>query len=330
MKIFEYLHDKLLIIICQLCGIMVVSLYLLALDNQIVTIVIIIFIWITGLVMYLMLDYQKRNRYFTTIKERLQQLEKPYIIHEFIEETWRYEDKLYKEIMHQANKSALEAIAQLEEEQNEYKSFIEAWIHEVKLPMTSIYLVSAELENKHARKIESYLADLENQVDQALFYARSDHVYQDYLIKEVSLEKVISDLLKKNIYLLIQNQMSINMNCDDNVYTDSKWLHFIINQIIFNAVKYKKVGEGSLSFSSIDSKENTKLIIKDTGIGIRDNELPRVFDKGFTGTNGRNTGKSTGFGLYLSKKLCLKLGLAIQIDSKENEYTELTILFPKK
>lgn len=328
MSVFGYLHDKLVVILLQIISMILLALFLLMMKNSVVTVVIILLFWSIMLVAYLTANYWKRKRFFEKINKQMESLDKPYLISEFIENTWYYEDRLYKEIMERMSKSALEGIADLEMKQDEYKSFIEGWIHEVKLPMTNIYLASAKLEPKQAQKIIYYLTDLENQVEQALFYARGEHVYKDYFIQETVLLDVIRDLLKKNKYILIQNQMQIEINCEAEVLTDKKWLGFILNQLIFNAVKYKKGDTGKIIFTSVQTPERTELRIEDRGIGIKESELPRVFEKGFTGSNGRSVGKSTGFGLYLCKKLCQKLGLAIQIAAKENEYTQVTITFP--
>lgn len=329
MSLFHYLHDKIITILFQVLGMLVLSFYLLAMGNTMLTVGTILFVWIAFGGGMLGLNYYHRNKHFYAIFNQMEQLEKPYLIHEFIEKTWHYEDHIYKHILRKSNKSALEAIARLEEEQDEYKSFIEAWIHEVKLPITSMYLMSDELPPDQTRKLRTYLSDLDNQVDQALFYARSEHVYQDYLIREVSLNEVIRELVKKNKYLLIQNQMTVSIECEDTVLTDSKWIGFIINQLIINAVKYKKEGAGLIQFTTASAKDYTRIMIKDDGVGIKDDELSRIFNKGFTGTNGRNISKSTGFGLYLCKRLCGKLGLSIQIYSRQDEYTEIIITFPK-
>ena len=114
------------------------------------------------------------------------------------------------------------------------------------------------------------------------------------------------------------------------VNTDNKWLVFILSQIIQNSIKYSKEGEKNIEIFGNENKESVTLHVKDNGIGIKNSELTKVFDKGFTGTNGRITGKkSTGIGLYLSKKLCNRLGLSINISSRENVGTEIIITFPK-
>ena len=114
-----------------------------------------------------------------------------------------------------------------------------------------------------------------------------------------------------------------------SVNSDKKWLEFIINQVINNSIKYKKENESIIKIESSENKDKVTLEIYDNGIGIPEKDLKRVFDKSFTGTNGRDKVKSTGMGLYIVKKLCDKLGHNISIESKENEYTKVILEFGK-
>ncbi len=187
-------------------------------------------------------------------------------------------------------------------------------------------------KNEVTRSIDEELNKVENYIEQALFYARSNMVEKDYYIKENSLKDIVNESIKKNKTILIQNKMIINIHdLEKTVHTDSKWIVFILNQIIQNSVKYKKQDNNSeIEIYSKQGKENVVLYIKDNGIGIKSGEVTRVFEKGFTGTNGRlQNKKSTGIGLYLCKKLCDKLGIAIELNSAQNEGTEIRLVFPK-
>ena len=136
----------------------------------------------------------------------------------------------------------------------------------------------------------------------------------------------------KNKTNLLNNKVTVDLNDNINkeVYTDSKWAVFILNQIIQNSIKYAKEEDKRIEIFSEEKKEKVILYIKDNGIGIKKGEITRVFDKGFTGENGRLIGKkSTGIGLYLCKKLCDKLGLGIELNSEQNVGTEARIVFPK-
>ncbi len=187
-------------------------------------------------------------------------------------------------------------------------------------------------KNEVTKSIDEELNKVEDYIEQALFYARSNTVEKDYYIKKSNLKDIVNETIKKNKSTLIQNKMLINIHdLNETVHTDSKWTQFILNQIIQNSVKYKKQDNNSeIEIYSKQSKENVVLYIKDNGIGIKKGEITRVFEKGFTGTNGRlQNKKSTGIGLYLCKKLCDKLGIAIELNSVQNEGTEVRLVFPK-
>ena len=214
----------------------------------------------------------------------------------------------------------------------EYKEYIELWIHEVKIPIAASKMVIENNKNATTKSIDEELDKVENYIEQALFYARSNTVEKDYYIKRVSLKEIVNESIKKNKNSLIQGKIFINIHdLNLEVNTDNKWIVFILNQIIQNSIKYRKKEEGStIEIYAKSGKENAILYIKDNGIGIKNGEITRVFEKGFTGTNGRlSNKKSTGIGLYLCKKLCNKLGIAIELNSVQNEGTEVRLVFPK-
>lgn len=185
-------------------------------------------------------------------------------------------------------------------------------------------------KNEVTKSINEELDKVENYIEQALFYARSNTVEKDYYIKKVILKEIVNESIKKNKNILIHEKISVNIHdLEQEVYTDNKWIEFILNQIIQNSIKYRK-NDSYLEMYAEEKKENVVLYIKDNGIGIKKGEITRVFEKGFTGTNGRLIGKkSTGIGLYLCKKLCNKLGIEIELNSIQNEGTEIRLVFPK-
>ncbi len=160
-----------------------------------------------------------------------------------------------------------------------------------------------------------------------LFYACSEQVHKDYMIRETDLGKIVCEVLEKNRLLLIQQKIRVEVRCEDTVYTDGKWIAFIINQILLNSVKYS--GQGGVFNIHTESGENGVILtVEDNGTGIRPEELPRIFEKGFTGSNGREHEHATGMGLYLCRKLCDKLGIAIHAESEYGEGTRVVLEFP--
>ena len=188
-----------------------------------------------------------------------------------------------------------------------------------------------EVARECYNRLKNILDKIENYTEQALFYARSNTVEKDYIIRKIELKDIVNASILKNKTQLIQNKISINTKeLDRIVYTDSKWCIFIISQLLQNAIKYSKSENKQIEIYSEEKRENTVLHIKDNGIGINKKELTRVFEKGFTGENGRITGKkSTGIGLYLCQKLCKKLCIGIEIKSEKKLGTEVQLFFPK-
>lgn len=329
MKVIEYLKDKILLLILQAL-LMIGSFMFLKIcglkQNQLF---IIYLLWCVILAVYLLWDMFRRKRFFEQIFQTLKELDKPYLISEVLPPSHRLEDCLYSEILRLSNKSVVDTVHHLEKEQAEYKEFIENWIHEVKAPITAMNLICDNVKTEETRKLKTQLSLLENDVEKALFYARSDKVYQDYLIREVSLAPVIYEVIEKNQMYLRMNQMQIEVQVEDTkVYCDDKWLGFILNQLVLNAVKYKRESGCRIVFSVSGEMDRTVLVVEDNGMGIKDGELSRVFQKGFTGSNGRKNSQSTGIGLYLCQKLCRKLGMGIGIESKEGAYTRVSLVFP--
>lgn len=184
--------------------------------------------------------------------------------------------------------------------------------------------------NTITQSIEEEINEIENYIEQALYYARSEIANKDYYIKKCNLKDIVNESIKKNKKTLINKKIKIEtIDLEKIIYTDTKWTQFILNQIIQNSVKYKKEINSEIVCKAEEKKEKVILKIIDNGIGIKQSELSKVFDKGFTGTNGRIEKKSTGIGLYLCKKLCTNLGMGIEIDSKENEWTQIKLIFPK-
>ncbi len=186
-------------------------------------------------------------------------------------------------------------------------------------------------KNEVTTSIYEELQKIENYIEQVLYYARSNTVEKDYYIKKCDLKEIVNEVIRKNKTVLIGEKISINIHdLKISVNTDSKWTVFILNQIIQNSIKYRKTeGQAEIEIYGVQGKENVILYIKDNGMGIKKGETTRVFEKGFTGTNGRRLNKkSTGIGLYLCKKLCNKLGLGIELKSAENEGTEVKLVFP--
>ena len=215
-------------------------------------------------------------------------------------------------------KSMLEQVGEVERERLEYKEYIEQWIHEIKTPITAMKLLC---ENHRMDWTKELLLELEKTnrfTEQALYYARSEHTEKDYSVREMVLSQVVHGAIADNKYLLLQSGMRLEVEeMQDTVYSDEKWVRFILNQLIANAVKYR-TEQPVLRISTHKRQDQVVLVVEDNGIGIAASDLPRIFEKGFTGQNGRMVQQSTGIGLYLCKRLCEKLGIGITAESSEH------------
>ena len=331
MKFIDFIKEKVLTILLLTFALITIEIFLMAyaVDNFIK-----IYIPVVIIVLYflsIVVEYSKKKKFYENLYKTLDSLEEKYLIAEIIENPNFLEGKILKDIVLQIDKSMLENVNKYKYLQEDYKEYIELWIHEIKIPIAASKMVVANNKNEVTKSIDEELDKLENYVEQALFYARSNNVEKDYYIRKCSLKNIVNESIKKNKNNLIQEKISIDIyNLEQEVNTDSKWIVFILNQIIQNSIKYKKQNaDAKIEIYSEKKKENVILYIKDSGIGIKKGEITRVFEKGFTGTNGRIVGKkSTGIGLYLCKKLCDKLGISIELNSVENEGTEIRLVFP--
>ena len=252
-----------------------------------------------------------------------------YLLPEVVEDADFLEGKYLIQFLKEMENSMAERVKAYKKDHEEYKDYIEMWIHEVKLPIATGKMIAENHRSEAMDSMEEELQKIEDYTEQALYYARSYNVEKDYLIKEVPLQTVVAEVLKKNKKVLIAEKIKIQMEgLETTVFTDSKWMVFVLNQIVSNSIKYR--GEDpAISFSAAKRKEQVVFTIRDNGIGISAGEMGRVFEKGFTGSNGRGKQKSTGIGLYLCQKLCSRLGHTIHLFSKEGEGTEVSIIFPR-
>lgn len=284
-----------------------------------------------GLVVNISLECFQKKKYYETVLETMKELDQKYLISEMLQTPTFVEAQILQEILIETGKSMLENVNQYKYLQEDYKEYIELWIHEIKTPIAASKLVVENNKTEATKSIAEELEKIENYTEQALFYARSNTVEKDYCIKKVNLKEMVNASIVKNKNLFISEKVNIKLeNLEQEVYTDSKWTIFILNQILQNSVKYMKKDEKQITISAKEKKNQVVLEIQDNGIGIPKGEITRVFEKGFTGTNGRmSEKKATGLGLYLCKKLCHKLGLKIELNSELDKGTLVRLVFPK-
>ena len=330
MKIKDYLKDKLLYVILLIAGILSIEILLIPIINYVY---IKIYVAIVPLILFFIpffIEYYKKKEYYSEIKARVNELEEKYLVTELLPKADFMEAKLNKDLVLDIGKSMLENVNKYKYLQEDYKEYIELWIHEIKIPIATSKMIVENNKSEVTKSIDEELDKIENYIEQALYYARSNTVEKDYIIKKNILKDIVNSTILKNKTILIQNNIKIETeDLEEEVYTDSKWCIFILSQIIQNSIKYSKEQNKEIKLYAENKKENIILYIKDNGIGIDKAEIGRVFEKGFTGTNGRQEKKSTGIGLYLCKKLCDKLCIGLEIASEKNIGTEVKLVFPK-
>lgn len=280
---------------------------------------------------YLLIGYVYRKSYYRKLQELIDLDREDWPV--AAPEPQNSQQRLYLELFAKLHRHHERDLRKLNEEKIDHQEFIMSWIHEVKLPIAASRLLmensTEETADSLADKLEDELDKIENYVEQALYYSRIDSFSKDYFITEEPLEAIIKTCAKKFAKTFINKQIRFHMeDIRQTIHTDRKWLGFILDQIVANALKYTDEG-GNITFTVEEDRKEKRLNIVDTGIGIQPEDLHRVFEKGFTGSTGRSHPKSTGMGLYLAKQLAHKLGHHLSIRSEAGRYTSVTIHFPK-
>ncbi len=228
-------------------------------------------------------------------------------------------EQLYQQILKQINIMNQTLISNQNKHYQDQIDYYTLWIHQIKMPISALRLL---IQTSNNNDMMLQLLRIEQYVDMVLYYLKSDHISSDLSIKQLNLSLIINDIIKKNATFFIQKKIQLQLEPTDlEILSDEKWISFVIEQILSNALKYTKQG-----YIHIYVKDEV-LYIEDSGIGIKEEDLPRVFEKGYTGYNGRLDKKASGIGLYLCKKIVDELGLSISIESEIGKGTTVMIDF---
>nr|WP_195515023.1 sensor histidine kinase [Paraclostridium bifermentans] len=330
MSIITFIKERMLFLMVNLIMFLLIGILMKVVEVPINIIFILFLIWFGPLITYMFLEFIKYNRYLKNLTHTIDGLDKKYLLSEVINEPRFQEERIINEVLKECNKSMHENVKYYKDEQIEYREYIETWVHEIKTPIASAKLILENDDSNLSSRINYEMKRVEGFIEQVLYYARSSDVSKDYIIKKFSLRNVVMKAVKNNSRDFINRNIKLNIKeVEGTIFSDAKWVEFIINQIIINAVKFSIPNKGEVSIFSKINENNIILTIEDNGVGISEKDIDRVFEKGFTGENGRKFGKSTGIGLYLCKKLCDKLGIGISLISKEGLGTKVNIVFPQ-
>ncbi len=253
---------------------------------------------------------------------------------DYLPESRSYPEKLYRELVGAAEEEARDVISEYDAKKRDIDDYYTMWTHQIKTPIAVLRLLLQDEKQplEELFKIEQY-------AEMALHYARLDSLSSDFLFKTQNIEAIVKQAVKKYSILFIGSGLQFSLeNFSAQAVTDEKWLAFVVEQLLSNAIKYTPDGQiriyglddGKTEIQEHDAhKEAAYLVIEDSGIGIREEDLPRIFERGFTGYNGRFDGKSTGIGLYLCKQILDRLSHTIQVESRVGKGTKVILGFAR-
>ncbi len=303
---------------CILCVLILASIFFLyRVPGE--TILYAVFLCLLFIILFMIWDFirfSKKHQALTVIRQQ----PAPDMA-QFPEATTQIEED-YQSIIAELNESRAQLLAQYDNSRTEMNDYYTMWAHQIKTPISAMNLLLKAEDTAANTALLAELFKIEQYVDMVLSYIRLDSDATDYIIKPCSLVKIVRECIHKYARIFVMKKIRLVFDEEDFfVLTDEKWLSFVIEQIISNALKYTHEGQITMTID----RTRPALKISDTGIGIRAEDLPRVFDKGFTGYNGRSGQKSTGLGLYLCKRILNKLSHTISIESEPDKGTTVTI-----
>ncbi|MEG1003312.1 sensor histidine kinase [Clostridium sp.] len=319
--ILNYLKDNLKVIVFSIIFsiIYLIVFYLYNLPLEPILYGIILFLVVC--IIYALIDilkYKKKHHTLSMIKKTgISSIDNLPATNSLIEED-------YKGLVNMIFQEKAKAIDKGERDKKDILDYYTLWAHQIKTPIAAMNILLQSEESENNMVLMNELFKIEQYVEMVLSYLRMESISSDLVLKNYSLDSIVKQAVRKYARLFIGKNIKLDFKAlNTTVLTDEKWLVFIVEQIISNAIKYTCEG-GTISIY-MDKRKSKTLIIEDSGIGIKAEDLPRVFEKGFTGFNGRDDKKSTGIGLYLCKNILKKLSHQIQIESEVSKYTRIKI-----
>jgi len=324
----EFILDRLGRMILHIAFFFVVAAFLLETGTQSGIVILLLIVCLLIFLLEQLIDFWRAKRRLNELQAIMGGLDQRYLFTECVPKSHNlYERKLFG-LLRLSGKSMIEAVSDAQTAGREYREYIEQWVHEIKTPITAAKLICRNTDSDTRRKLSKELAQIDAHVERALFYARTENPEKDFIISKTELSTICEEAIQVHRTLLIENSIRVETeNLNEIVYTDGKWVAFMLGQLLQNAARYR--GENPvITLSGKRLGRQVQLAVRDNGIGILAHELPRVFDRGFTGRNGRSRGGSTGMGLYLCKRLADALEIGLQIQSTIGTGTCVTLTFP--
>lgn len=330
MTVTEFLSDRLQQLLFQAVFAIFAAIFLSATGTGTGIIILLLAFYLFALICAQTFDFLKYRAHLMELESIMDNLDEKYLFAECIPTTKSLYERHLFALAKRAERSMIRTVSDAQAANREYREYVESFVHEIKAPITAARLISRHTEPETGRKLMKELSQIEAHVERVLFYARLESPEKDFLIRQTSSARIVTRSIERYRSLLVQNGFRIETeNLDQTVYTDEKWAEFILGQLLQNAARYRSEAP-CIRISARLSGAQAALIISDNGIGIPAHELSRVFDRGFTGSNGRSRGGSTGMGLYLCRRLSERMEMELQIASEEGKGTEVTLLFPAR
>lgn len=343
MKNRIFLRDKLYDIssLIVLCALVSAVLYCFDADIHAIVITVIMIIVITGA--NIVADMKRRKKFLESLYLNSHNIDKAYLVLETVTEPDYAEGKFIHDLLLHINTSMAEEVKSIRNESAEFRDYIELWVHEVKLPISAMNLKLTNLIRKELatdddesasriadyRKLLSVLHMTEGYLEQIMYYSRLEVSSKDYHLSKVAVNDIIREVALKNREITGDRGVALDVEplpSDRKVVTDDKWMVFILGQLISNSLKYLSDRDPVITLSaSAPSDKEVVIKVRDNGIGIPKSDIDMVFEKSFTGENGRRYSESTGMGLYIVKTLCDRLGHKVTVDSVQGEWTQVQI-----
>lgn len=256
---------------------------------------------------------------YSKYRKKIEDLKKEYLPIKF-----NNLEKSYIEIIMKLRNDMEKISSENKSKHNEMIDFYTMWVHQIKTPIAAMNLLLQDeeiIELPIHKELEGELFRIEQYVEMVLTYLRTENDTTDYLFERCNLEDIVKQSVRKYAKQFIRKQIKIELyNLDKVIVTDKKWIRFVIEQLLSNALKYTEHGSIKIYLNSAE-----EMIIEDTGIGIASDDLPRIFERGYTGYNGRMNNKSTGIGLYLCRNIMNKIGGSIRVESEINNGTRIIL-----
>lgn len=330
MSMREFLSDRMAGIIIRVIAASAGAGFLLFTGTQAGIVLLLLLALLPVFIGTLLFEYFRQRSRLRQLESIMAGLDQKYLFAECVPPPGGlYERRLF-DLTRRAGQAMTAAVSESRAAGREYREYVERWVHEIKTPITAARLICRKLDGDTRRRITGELDQIQTHVDRALFYARAESPEQDCILHQTDLSRIVSQAIDNHRSLLIQNGIRVETEgLNISVYTDEKWAEFILGQLLQNAARYRGQ-DPVITISAGSLGEQVRLSVRDNGIGIPAHELPRVFQRGYTGSNGRARGGSTGMGLYLCKKLSGFLELDLRITSEEGAGTTAVLTFPAK